>query len=75
MVAFNMHNAHVLPVLGVLNDPAFHGFYIVSPWMDNGDLRSHLDGLISQHNLSGKDLVETVNRWVRLVSLLNDFTL
>ncbi len=63
-----MHHAHVLPVLGIVDEPTLNGFCMVLPWMAGGDLRNHLDGLILRQQLSGQNLVNKVDRWVRQLS-------
>lgn len=59
-----MHNKHVLPVLGIVKESTYNGFCMILPWMDNGDVRRHLDVLITEHGLRGQELVKTVNHWV-----------
>ncbi|KAJ3485093.1 hypothetical protein NLI96_g5192 [Meripilus lineatus] len=64
LIAFNMHHENVLEVLGIVDDPAFHGFSLVCPWMEIGDLRNHLDQQTRNGQLSGRKLVRTVNQWL-----------
>ena len=65
LVAFNMRSQHVVPVLGVVNHEEYHGFCIVLPWMENGNVRNYRGRLVSQYGLSGRNLVDRVNHWVR----------
>ena len=60
-----MRNEHILPVFGIVEDPKFNGFCVISPWMEKENLRSYLESLVNANKLSGNALVAKVNQWVR----------
>ena len=57
LVAFNMRNEHVLPILGIVDDAAFGGFCMILPWMENGNIMEFL----TNKNPSSKGRISLVS--------------
>lgn len=66
-----MRDEHVLPVFGVVEDPTFNGFCMVSPWMQNGNLRHYLETIVNANSLSGDALLARINQWVCQIMLID----
>lgn len=57
-----LDHTHVLPLLGISESiPSVHGLIMVSPWMNEGDLRHYL----KRQKLTGNDFIKAVDRCVR----------
>ena len=60
-----LKHKNVLPFLGV-SEGVFEGVLcMVSPWLENGNVRRYLRDVVNRGELSGKTYFETIYRWVR----------
>ncbi|KAH8101642.1 kinase-like domain-containing protein [Cristinia sonorae] len=59
---------HILPLLGVCSDIFSSSVCMVLPWMDD-NLRSYLQVVRSQGNMSGRDMLLDIQTWLHHVGL------
>ncbi|KAH8101245.1 hypothetical protein BXZ70DRAFT_935130 [Cristinia sonorae] len=60
----NLQHKHVLPFYGVTADVFPHTLCMVLPWMNNGNIRQHMDRLRRSGELVNQTFVDQVNKWV-----------
>ena len=61
---YNLSHEYVLPFFGVIDVPELGGICMVSPWMENGNVRQFLDSRVETGELVGGEFVKTVNMLV-----------
>lgn len=64
LIWLGLRHPHVLPLLGISSSLFSSGLCMVLPWMENGNLRTYMQGLKSQ-GCSGDALRRKAAQWVR----------
>ena len=71
LIAFNTRHENILEVIGIVEDPIYHGFSLVSPWMENGNLVKYL----KERSLESVDRLQLVSKLHQLNPFQSQFTL
>ena len=59
----NLSHPHVLPFFGISESPDYQSFRMVTPWMENGNIRA-LVGDLQQKGVTAEELALRIHRWV-----------
>ncbi|KAH8091022.1 kinase-like domain-containing protein [Cristinia sonorae] len=60
----SLRHDYVLPFLGVADDVSPGTLCIVTPWMENGNLRRYLENETTRGNLTDANFAEKANNWL-----------
>ena len=64
LIWHQLDHPHILPLLGIIEDPSGFTISMVLPWMENGSLRSYVATMREKRELVGDAYLTAVETWV-----------